>query len=154
MLLQQLAVFRPLEVIKYHQNFRACFDCLSEVSSLIHKAAESAGLDEQSTYQVETAVDEACSNVIEHAYEGDESGEIQIECYCIPGELKVVIKDQGKAFDPELIKAPSLDSNLEDRSDHGLGLFFMRRWMDSVHFEFSKEGGNILTMVKLMEHPS
>jgi serine/threonine-protein kinase RsbW len=149
-----LAIFRHLEEIKNNQNYRACFECLSEVGSLIHKAAESAGLDEQSTYQVETAVDEACSNIIEHAYGGEDRGEIQIECYSLPGELKIVIKDQGKPFDPELIGAPSLNSTLEDRSDHGLGLFFMRRWMDSVHFEFSKEGGNILTMVKLMEHPS
>jgi serine/threonine-protein kinase RsbW len=143
-----------LEVKVFHQNFRACFDCLSEVSSLIQKASESAGLDEKCTYQVETAVDEACSNIIEHAYGGEDLGDIQIECYPLPGELKIIIKDQGKPFDPELIKAPRLDSALEDRSSHGLGLFFMRRWMDSIKFEFSKDGGNVLTMIKLMEHPS
>lgn len=143
-----------MDGIRNYQSYRACFDCLSEVGSLIQKAAESAGLDEQSTYQVETAVDEACSNIIEHAYGGEDRGDIQIECYSLPGELKVIIKDQGKPFDPGLIEAPSLDSSLEERSDHGLGLFFMRRWMNSIHFEFSKDSGNILTMVKLMEHPS
>ena len=138
----------------FHQNYRACYDCLSEVGAIIHQAAEIAGLDERSTYQVETAVDEACSNIIEHAYGGEDRGDIQLECFSLPGELKIIIKDQGKPFNPELIKAPSMDSPLEDRSDHGLGLFFMRRWMDSVHFDFSKDNGNTLTMIKKMEHPS
>jgi serine/threonine-protein kinase RsbW len=143
-----------LEGISFHQTYRACFDCLSEVGSLIHKASRSAGLDEKSTYQVETAVDEACSNIIEHAYGGEDRGDIQIECISQPGELKIIIRDQGKPFKPELIKIPDPDSPLENRPDHGFGLFFMRRWMDSIHFEFSKNNGNTLTMVKKMEYPS
>jgi serine/threonine-protein kinase RsbW len=153
-LLQQLAVFNLLESTSFLQTYRACFDCLSNVGSLIQMAAKSAGLDERSTYQVETAVDEACSNIIEHAYGGEDRGDIQIECFCLPGELKIIIKDHGKSFNPELVEAPTLGSSLEDRADHGLGLFFMQRWMDSIHFEFSENKGNTLTMVKKLEHPS
>jgi serine/threonine-protein kinase RsbW len=111
-------------------------------------------LDEKSTYQVETAVDEACSNIIEHAYGGEDRGDIQIECISNPGKLTIIIKDQGKPFDPDLVNLPRTNSSLEERPDHGLGLFFMRRWMDSVHFDFSKNHGNTLTMIKMMEHPS
>jgi serine/threonine-protein kinase RsbW len=135
-------------------TYRACFDCLSEVGTIIQKAAQSAGLDEKSTYQVETAVDEACSNIIEHAYGGEDRGDIQIECISQPGKLTIILKDQGSPFDPEQINKPRLDASLEDRSDHGLGLFFMRRWMDSIQFDFSEINGNTLTMIKQMEHPS
>jgi serine/threonine-protein kinase RsbW len=137
-----------LEGIHYQQTYGACFDCLSEVSTLIHKAAQSAGLDERSTYQVETAVDEACSNIIEHAYGGENRGEIEIECICTPGELTIRLCDTGRPFDPGEIQVPDLTLSLEDRPDHGLGLFFMHRWMDSIRFDISKTGGNILTMVK------
>lgn len=119
---------------------------------LIHKAGASAGLDEQSIYQVETAVDEACSNIIEHAYGGENNGDIQIECTSVPGELIIKLMDKGKPFSPDLIGMPELDLSLEERPDHGLGLFFMRRWMDSVRFDFSKNGDNILTMVKKAKH--
>lgn len=115
---------------------------------MIHDAARSAGLDEQSCYQVETAVDEACSNIIEHAYGGENRGEIIIECLTSPGMLTIKLKDFGAAFDPDLINTPKLDTCLEERPDRGLGLFFIRRWMDSVHFEFSDKHGNVLTMIK------
>jgi serine/threonine-protein kinase RsbW len=143
-----------LEGIKFQHTYRACFDCLSEVGSIVQKAGLSAGLDERSIYQVETAVDEACSNIIEHAYGGEDLGDIQIECIANPGKLTIIIKDQGKPFNPDLINNPKIESSLEEHPDHGLGLFFMRRWMDSIHFDFSKNNGNTLTMVKLMEHPS
>ncbi len=115
---------------------------------MIHDAANAAGLDEQSCYQVETAVDEACTNIIEHAYGGENRGDIVIECYASPGMLTVKLKDSGMAFDPEQINTPNLDTRLEERPDRGLGLFFIRRWMDSVRFEFSEKHGNVLTMVK------
>ncbi|BCY18268.1 hypothetical protein hrd7_21170 [Leptolinea sp. HRD-7] len=135
----------------FQQTFRASFDCLSDVGTFIHKAANAAGLDDVSRYQVETAVDEACSNIIEHAYEGEDLGNIVIDCESQPGMLIIQLRDNGKPFDPESIANPRVDLNLEDRPDRGLGLFFMRRWMNSVHFEFSDQHGNTLTMVKKAE---
>jgi len=143
-----------LETEHFQQTFRACFGCLSDVSALIHKASEAAGLDEVSQYQVETAVDEACSNIIEHAYEGEDLGDIIIDCEVQPGVLTVKLFDSGKPFNPETVTPPRIDLSLEDRPDRGLGLFFMRRWMNSVHFEFSEENGNVLTMVKKAEKTS
>jgi len=140
-----------LETVHLQQTFRACFGCLSEVGALVHKSAQAAGLDERSTYQVETAVDEACSNIIEHAYGGEDRGDITIECISQPGILTIRMMDTGIPFDPEVVEPPIINLSLEDRPDHGLGLFFMRRWMNSVHFEFSEKSGNILTMVKKAE---
>ncbi len=138
----------------FQQTFRACFDCLSDVGSLIHRAADAAGLDDVSRYQVETAVDEACSNIIEHAYEGEDLGDIVIDCESQPGILTIRLRDNGKPFNPESIATPKFDLDLEERPDRGLGLFFMRRWMSSIHFEFSDHHGNILTMVKKAGNPS
>lgn len=124
------------------------------MGSLIHQAANTAGLDERSIYQVETAVDEACANIIEHAYGGEDQGDITIECLSKPGELTIKLIDQGKPFDPQQVEMPRMNLSLEDRPDRGLGLFFMRRWMDSIHFNFSEKTGNILTMVKKAKrHP-
>jgi serine/threonine-protein kinase RsbW len=132
----------------FKQTYRACFDCLSDVSQLIHQAANAAGLDEQSLYQAETAVDEACANIIEHAYGGENRGDITIECTAEIGELTIKIMDHGKAFNPNEVSYPKLDLALKERPDRGLGIFFMRRWMDSVRFEFTENQGNTLTMIK------
>ncbi len=143
-----------MEGIIFQQTFRASYESLSDIGALIHKAAGEAGLDERSVYQVETAVDEACSNIIEHAYDGDELGKIKIDCHVQPGMITVKLHDSGKSFNPDEVLPPRLDLSLEERPDHGLGLFFINRWMDSVKFEFSASEGNTLTLVKKAAHPS
>ena len=61
--------------------------------------------------------------------------------------------ERGKLLraNPENIKNPDLNSSLAERSDHGLGLYFIRQWMDAVDFEF-KPGSNTLTMSKFKEN--
>ena len=133
----------------FQQTFRACFDCLSDVGLLIHQAADAAGLDDVSRYQVETAVDEACSNIIEHSYGGENRGEIVCTCTVDQEGLTVVLQDEGKPFDPSKVKAPNLKAGLKERDSHGLGLHFIYEWMDRVVFEAGPKLGNRLTMVKL-----
>lgn len=101
-------------------------------------------------YMVETAVDEACSNIIEHAYGGENIGRIQITCLDAPTDLKIIIQDWGRSFDPQAIPDPDQQADLEDLPGHGLGLFFIRKWMDEVRFSFSGDG-NVLTLVKHKE---
>lgn len=119
----------------------------------MREAAQKTGLDDCTIYAVETAVDEACSNIIEHAYGAEDLGEIQCECCVLPDRLIIILKDQGKPFDPSAVAAPNLEVPLDERTDHGLGLYFMRQMMDDVRFDFVEGVGNILTMVKMKEKP-
>jgi serine/threonine-protein kinase RsbW len=99
---------------------------------------------------VETAVDEACSNIIEHAYGGEGLGVIEVTVGIGKNELTVSLRDFGRPFTPEEVPEPDIHAELEDQPGHGLGLYFIRKWMDEVKFEFSPEQGNVLTMVKHM----
>jgi serine/threonine-protein kinase RsbW len=123
------------------------FDSLASIGEFVAQAAEQAGLDAQAVYAVQMAVDEACTNIIEHAYGGEGRG--AIECACRVGDegLTVILRDQGRPFDPGSISHPDLCASLEDRKESGLGLYFMRCLMDEVRFEFT-DSGNVLTMVK------
>ena len=94
------------------------------------------------------AVDEACSNIIEHAYGGEGKGEIDCTCQCEPDGLAVILKDTGKLFQPDQVPPPDVEIGLEERESHGLGLFFIREWMDRVQYEFSPGSGNKLTLFK------
>jgi len=102
-------------------------------------------------YMVETAVDEACSNIIEHAYQGEGKGDIEVTTRTSPAGLAVTLRDQGRPFEPDEILAPDVHVDLEDQPGHGLGLYFIRQWMDEVSFEFTPDHGNVLTMVKHRE---
>jgi serine/threonine-protein kinase RsbW len=126
------------------------FDRLTEIATFITQAAHTAGLNDDDVFHVEMAVDEACSNIIEHAYAA-QSGEIDLTCRCpVTGQFEVVIRDFGEPFDPEEIPPPdvSLPADLDALNEGGLGLYFMRKLMDEVRFEFVPGQGNRLTMLK------
>jgi serine/threonine-protein kinase RsbW len=113
----------------------------------VRKFAQEAGFESFAIYSIEMAVDEACSNIIEHAYGGEGKGDIRCTCSVTEETLQVVIKDRGKPFDPSSIPPPNLSNNIDDRQAHGLGLYFIRKWMDEVQF-MSKKTENVLTLVK------
>lgn len=121
---------------------------LAEIADFVADAACACGLNAEQTHDVQMAVDEACTNVIEHAYRGKSDGTIDIVCVRRGDEFVVTVQDFGARFDPHKVKVPKTRAPLSARSIGGLGLFFMRKLMDRVQFDFSSGQGNRLTMVK------
>ncbi len=131
-------------------NVPGRFDRLEQISKFIEQAGLAAGLDDTAICRCQLAVDEACTNIIEHAYEGEGRGSIDIECEPGAGELTITIADQGKPFNPDSVPEPQLGAPLEDIQVGGLGLYFMRQVMDAVEFSY-QEGSNKLVLVKRRE---
>ena len=121
---------------------------LSQIADFVTDCATQTGLDERQVFDVQMATDEACSNSIQHAYEGREDGEVRVWCYGEDGDFVVRITDFGRPFDPDQVPKPDLDSPLEERQIGGLGLFFMRALMDSVEFHSDSVVGNQVIMRK------
>lgn len=128
----------------------ANLDALSQISLFITDAAERSGLDERATWQVQLAVDEAATNIIQHAYELAVPGNITLSWRCEENNFIVMLRDQGRGFEPQDVPEPDLLSPLEDRQIGGLGIYLMTRLMDEVHFDFDPQHGNLVTMVKYM----
>jgi serine/threonine-protein kinase RsbW len=126
------------------------FDRLEQISKFIEQAGLEAGLDDTAICRCQLAVDEACTNIIEHAYEGEGRGSIELRCDADAGELTIIIEDQGKPFDPGSVPEPQLTTNLEDIQVGGLGLYFMKQVMDAVEFSY-EDGSNKLVLVKRRE---
>jgi len=118
---------------------------LSLIGDFIGDSMREFGLDNRKIFNVQMAVDEACTNIIEYGY-ANEVGTIDIACWRKGEEIVVVIKDGGKPFDPTAAQPPDLNTSLEERKAGGLGIYFMKTLMDGVRYEF-KEGKNVLTMV-------
>ena len=118
---------------------------LSLIGDFIGDSMREFGLDNRKIFNVQMAVDEACTNIIEYGY-ANEVGTIDIACWRKGEEIVVVIKDEGKPFDPTTVQPPDLNTSLEERKAGGLGIYFMKKLMDEGRYEF-KEGKNVLTMV-------
>jgi serine/threonine-protein kinase RsbW len=124
------------------------FENLEKISQFIKNISRSAGFDEMSVYAIQTAVDEACSNIIDHAYGGESSEVIELNAINSKDTLKIILRDHGKPFTPEAVPTPVKHTRLKDIKEGGLGLYFMHQLMDEVYFEFSPGVGNTLTMIK------
>lgn len=134
------------EASVYELAVPAQFENLALIGDFIAGVARRAGFDEKGVFNLQLACDEACTNVIEHAY-GGRPGRIRIAVSVHPDRIQIEVHDTGRPFDPSAVRAPDLEAPLERRETGGLGLHFMHSIMDEVRFEFG-EGGNRLTMVK------
>ncbi len=96
-------------------------------------------------YNIQLAVHEVCTNIIEHAYEFDARKPVQLSFYVSRNEnrLEVILRDQGNKFDPSQVIAPQLGTAQE----RGLGLFLVHELMDSVDY-FHDGIWNRWTLVK------
>ncbi len=128
--------------------FPARYKNLENMRQFAAQAAKDAGMEDAEVHAVELAIDEACSNIIEHAYESDMGGEIECTCTGADDCLTVILRDHGKPFDLSIVTEPDLSTGLEQRPLGGLGVYLMRQLMDEVRFEALGEAGNLLTMVK------
>lgn len=124
------------------------FDNLAKIREFAARAAERLGFGERGVYHVKLCVDEACSNIIEHAYGGEDRGDIQCALELHPDRLVILLRDWGRSFDPSQVPNPDFSKPIEEASLRGAGLYLMRELMDQVEFSFSDEEGNLLRLVK------
>lgn len=120
---------------------------LATVRDATRRMAEQAGCDAAVAEQVALAVDEASTNVIEHAYRGASDRRIELRFLLSPEELRVEIVDDGAPVDPAELPELDLRRYASERRRGGLGVHLMGRIMDGVSFRRTPRG-NVCCLVK------
>jgi serine/threonine-protein kinase RsbW len=120
---------------------------LALIKELTKRMAEAAGFADGVPDRVALAVDEAATNVIEHAYHGaaDRSFEVRYEDRGATFQVEVV--DTGAMVDPRAMPRVDLDRYVTERRTGGLGVHLMEKIMDSVTFQRSARR-NVCRLVK------
>lgn len=121
-------------------------EALPGILAFVEDACQQANVEPCLLFDLQLATEEACSNVIEHAYQG-QGGALGIRFETHDGDVRITLHDHGRPFDPDAIKPPDTALPLRRRPVGGLGLHLMYRLMDDVRFSFGPEG-NTLVMVK------
>jgi anti-sigma regulatory factor (Ser/Thr protein kinase) len=116
---------------------------LALVRSVTAAMAGMFGMTDRSGEEVKLAVDEACANVIKHAYQGDSNRKIRVN-YILDHSFTVVIEDNGIKARPESMAGRDLD----DLRPGGLGLHFIRRAFDVFALDPGKKRGNRLSLIR------
>lgn len=135
---------------KLQITLAAELDSLTTFRAFIDEACQAAKLDEEARYDVKLAVDEACTNIIEHGYADLEPGSIILSVQYGVRQIVVRITDFGHPFEPSDPPTPDAEAALESGTLGGFGLYFIYRSMDVVTYE-STPAGNTLTMIKKLE---
>ena len=130
------------------RNFPGRYENVVDICDFVMGIAQLSGFTAKDKYKIQLSVDEACSNIIEHAYGGEGLGEIQCTCEVDEEALTIVLHDHGHPFDPSLVPEVEIKTCINDVKSGGAGLYLMRKLMDTVCFEFNQKDGNVLTMVK------
>jgi serine/threonine-protein kinase RsbW len=121
---------------------------LALIREFVTTVGAQAGLSENEVAKLELAVDEACANVIEHAYGHDASKEVTVSASFDGDSITFKIKDTGKGFDPTQVKLEELETLIAKRKDGGLGMRLIKTLMDEVNYEIVPGQKNELRMTK------
>ncbi len=120
-------------------------DCLRLVRAVVSEAGNATGCSSDCTSQMVMAVDEACQNIIRHAYGGDPGGEIVVDIRRQDDCIVIHLLDFAAPVDVSKIKPRPLD----EVKPGGLGTHFIHECMDECGFLTPPDGaGNCLRLVK------
>lgn len=127
---------------------------LPELIDFAIAACMRAGAPHDAEFAVRLAVEEVCTNIITHGYDGrPDAGPIALRITNSGDSLTVTIADRAPLFRPNDAAAPNTDAGWEERALGGLGWHLVRASVDEVRHEPAEGGGNVVTLVKRFSSP-
>lgn len=137
----------------YRLKLPAASENLDIIRKFIAGISENMGFSEEEVYKIELAVDEACSNVVKHAYLTNSRSDriVNIEAHEKRDRLEIVIFDKGKGFDPKKVKKPEIEEYMRKMKRGGLGIYLIKELMDKVSFRIKAGVRNEVRMIKFLK---
>ena len=132
-------------------RIKAITDNLGSVLSFVDEELEEAGCSFKIQNKIDLAVEEIFVNIANYAYP-DSAGDavIRIGVSEDQGIVTIEFSDQGIPYDPLAKEDPDVDAPVEEREIGGLGIYMVKKMMDSMSYEY-KDGQNVLTLTKTLQ---
>jgi serine/threonine-protein kinase RsbW len=134
---------------------------LSILRNVATCVAREAGFADEEIDQIEMAVDEACANVIRHAYSVDAEGRcpdvapadfiLHLQVCVSENRISFRVRDHGVGLNKKPGGAGSIEEYVKRGGKGGLGIYIIRNFMDEVDYECPPGEGTILTMTKYLK---
>ncbi len=121
-------------------------DLIGSIGERVVKELENfTGDREALAYQLNLVLTEATVNAIKHACTDDPKNCVRITIHVEENELNIKVYDHGQGFSLEDVPMPDFDQLHEE----GMGIFFIRTFMDSVTYTQQKDY-NVLEIIKYL----
>ncbi|MBR9975214.1 MAG: ATP-binding protein [Bacteroidetes bacterium] len=129
-------------------------ELLADMRTFVSEAARDFGFAESDVGKIELAIDEACTNIIKHAYRYNPDGiiEVRLSTQRDDALIKFIVEifDSGLSFDSSHYTAPDMTEYFRKLRHGGLGIVLMRKLMDEVAFGPAVGGRNTIRLVKYL----
>jgi serine/threonine-protein kinase RsbW len=123
---------------------------LVTVRDFIASAARAFGFNDEEVGKIILAADEACTNVIKHAYKFDPTKTIHVAIESNDNRFEVIIRDSGFHFNPNAFARPDMKEYLTHYRRGGLGVHLMKTLMDKVEYSDTPEHVNEVRLTKYL----
>lgn len=124
----------------------AMLDSLYEIMDSVSGCAEKQNIRPERIDDIKLSLEEILVNIFNYAYPKDRTGDVEIACSLSDqGDFIVEIKDCGTPFDVLNAAEPDINAPIEDRRIGGLGIFFVKQFIDDVRYS-REENCNVLTL--------
>ena len=107
---------------------------LLSVREFVSEAAKAFGFSDEDSSKIVLAVDEACTNIIKHAYRNSPDQRITITIVREKERFEVRISDEGRSFDPKTLRPLNLKEHLTKYRRGGLGVYLIKSLVDEVEY--------------------
>lgn len=135
---------RPLMELRFPSESKY-LNMVHEVAKLL---ATSTGFEADEAERIALAVDEATTNVVQHAYHGEPGHEIEVHFDPEGESLDIVILHEGEPLDNVPVPEFDLEKLVAEHKTGGLGLTIMRQMMDRVEHTTTGTGKAKCVMVR------
>jgi serine/threonine-protein kinase RsbW len=133
---------------------RGMLEEIQQANKFVAQIAGQAGMSEDVIYNCQLAVDEICTNIIEHGYQLQGADKaIQVICGVQIPFFDITIIDEGPPFNPLNQLEPDPAVPLDQRGEGGWGIYFVKQMMDEVFYQ-RRDGFNHLLMRKRITSPT
>ena len=122
-------------------------ESIPQVAAFVERELENFSCPMKELAQINIAVDEIYSNIVNYAYGGGVGkASVAVES---AGEnsVRVTFEDNGVPYDPLAKPDPDVTLSAEERKIGGLGIFIVKKTMDSMEYKY-EDGKNVLAIVK------
>jgi serine/threonine-protein kinase RsbW len=136
---------------RFHLDLGSRFENIELVQVVLKDTLDQLGIEEDARHWIDVAVREAVANAIKHGNAQNPDKQVHIDLLLEGDQLVIRIEDEGEGFDPSSVQDPLAPENI--LRPNGRGIFYMKNFMDDIHYDLRPGGGTVVTMRKRITGP-